>query len=43
MSKHGLPVVGDYLYGTDEGREMQLCAWKLEFIDLEGNHQVVEI
>ncbi len=36
LASKGLPVVGDYLYGEDTGEELQLTAWKLEFIDMEG-------
>jgi len=43
LSQHGLPIVGDYLYGKDEGIDMQLTAWKLEFLDTKGEMQKVEI
>lgn len=43
LSKAGLPIVGDYLYGTDTGEKMELTAWKLMFEDLEGKLQTIEI
>ena len=44
LSKHGLPIQWDYLYGKeDESIPMQLTAWKLEYQDLDGKMQVVEI
>lgn len=43
LSHHGLPIIGDYLYGKDEGVPMQLTAYKLVFLDPEGEMQVVEI
>ncbi len=36
LSEHGLPIVGDYLYGTDESVSMHLQAYRLAFRDLEG-------
>lgn len=33
LSNHWLPIVWDYLYGTEEDRKMQLSAYKLEFTD----------
>ena len=33
LSNHWLPIVWDYLYGTEEERKMQLTAYKLEFTD----------
>ena len=36
LSEHGLPIVGDYLYGTDEGVPMHLQAYRLAFRDVEG-------
>ncbi|USN54969.1 MAG: hypothetical protein H6765_11090 [Candidatus Peribacteria bacterium] len=38
LSNHGLPIVGDYLYGLDTGEELQLTAWKLEFEDTEKEY-----
>lgn len=35
LSEHGLPIVGDYLYGTDEGVKMHLQAYRLAFTDNE--------
>ncbi len=44
LSNHGLPIVGDYLYGVgDEEESMQLTAWKLVFEDLEWIMQTIEI
>jgi len=44
LSNHGLPVQWDYLYGReDKNISMQLTAWKLEYLDLDGNMQIVEI
>ena len=36
LSEHGLPIVGDYVYGTDEeGVKMHLQAYRLAFTDNE--------
>lgn len=43
LSHHGLPIVGDYLYGKDEWIPMQLTAYKLIFQDPKGEMQTVEI
>ena len=44
LSNHGLPIQWDYLYGReDENILMQLTAWKLEYLDLNGKMQTVEI
>jgi 23S rRNA-/tRNA-specific pseudouridylate synthase len=31
-----LPIVNDYLYGSDEGWQMQLSAYMLTFVDCDG-------
>ena len=36
LSNHGLPIVGDYLYGKESEEAMRLTAYQLEFEDLEG-------
>ena len=44
LSNHWLPIQWDYLYGReDENIPMQLTAWKLEYLDLDGKMQKVEI
>lgn len=43
LSHHGLPIVGDYLYGKDEWVAMQLTAYKLAFQDPDGEIQTIEI
>ena len=43
LSHHGLPIVGDYLYGKDEWIAMQLTAYKLVFQDPDGELQTIEI
>ncbi len=43
LSQQWLPIVGDYLYGKDNGEAMKLTAWKLIFQNLEGNIQTIEI
>ncbi len=44
LSSHWLPIQWDYLYGEEnESISMQLTAWKLEYLDLNGDMQVVEI
>ena len=44
LSNHWLPIQWDYLYGKEnENIPMQLTAWKLEYQDLDGKMQVVEI
>ncbi len=41
LSSKGLPIIGDYLYGQEDDRGMQLTAYKLVFQDLGG--EVVEV
>ena len=36
LSSHGLPILGDYLYGEESKEPMQLTAYQLEFEDLDG-------
>lgn len=44
LSHHGLPIVGDYLYGSsDETTPMQLTAYKLIFRDPDDELITVEI
>ena len=44
LSNHGLPILWDYLYGRENKTiPMQLTAWKLEYLDLDGGMQTVEI
>ena len=44
LSNHWLPIQWDYLYWKeDEDVPMQLTAWRLEYLDLNGEMQVVEI
>jgi 23S rRNA-/tRNA-specific pseudouridylate synthase len=43
LSQHGLPIVGDYLYGGDDHYQMQLQAYKLVFQDPDGEMMTVEI
>jgi 23S rRNA pseudouridine1911/1915/1917 synthase len=43
LSTHWLPIIGDYLYWTEEDTPMQLTAYKLEFIDPDWDNQIVEI
>ena len=44
LSNHWLPIQWDYLYGKENlNIPMQLTAWKLEYLDLNGKMQVVEI
>ena len=43
LSHHGLPIIGDYLYGKDEGVPMQLTAYKLVFLDPEGEMKTIEL
>ena len=44
LSNHWLPIQWDYLYGReDEKVQMQLTAWKLEYLDLDDQMQVVKI
>ena len=44
LSNHWLPIQWDYLYGNeDENIPMQLTARKLEYLDLDGKMQSVEI
>ena len=44
LSNHWLPIQWDYLYGKENDKiPMQLTAWKLEYLDLNGRMEVVEI
>jgi 23S rRNA pseudouridine1911/1915/1917 synthase len=44
LSHHGLPIVGDYLYGdAKETEPMQLTAYKLIFRDTDNEIITVEI
>lgn len=43
LSTHGLPIVGDYLYWTDEWVPMHLQAYRLTFVDNEGEQQDVQL
>ncbi len=43
LSTHWLPIVGDYLYWTQEDIPMQLTAYKLQFIDTDWDNQTIEI
>lgn len=43
LSNHGLPIVGDYLYGKESEEAMQLAAYQLEFEDLGGEKVTIKI
>ena len=44
LAHHGLPIIGDYLYGNaEETTPMQLTAYKLVFRDPEGELMTIEI
>lgn len=44
LSHHGLPIIGDYLYGNPDDKEpMQLTAYKLIFRDPSNEIITVEI
>ena len=43
LSSHGLPIVGDYLYGTDEGVSMALTAFRLQLANVDGEMKTFEI
>ena len=44
LSNHWLPIQWDYLYWKeDEEYQMQLTAWKLEYLDVDGEMRGVEI
>jgi len=43
LSNHGLPIVWDYLYGTEDELPMQLTAYRLEFTDPDGEKIELEI
>lgn len=38
LSNHGLPIVWDYLYWNESDVPMQLTAYKLEFVDMDGEN-----
>lgn len=41
LAHHGLPIVGDYLYGKENILPMQLTAYKLVYQDLDGRMQTI--
>lgn len=43
LSHHGLPIIGDYLYGKGENIPMQLTAYKLLYQDVDGKITTIEI
>ncbi len=43
LSQHGLPIVGDYLYGWDDFYQMQLQAYKLQFEDPDWEIMTVQL
>lgn len=43
LSERGLPIIGDYLYGTEEERSMMLTAIKLEFESLDWTMKCIEL
>ena len=44
LSNHWLPIQWDYLYWKeDEKIQMQLTAWKLEYLDMDGKMESFEI
>jgi 23S rRNA pseudouridine1911/1915/1917 synthase len=43
LSHHGLPIVGDYLYGKEDALPLQLTAYKLIYQDMDGSIQTIEI
>ena len=43
LSNHWLPIVWDYLYGTEDELPMQLTAYRLEFTDPNGEKIELEI
>lgn len=44
LAHHGLPIIGDYLYGdTNETESMQLTAYKLTFNDPNNENITIEI
>jgi len=41
LSDNGLPIVSDIRYGASPSKqEIQLTAWKLEFLDVHGEMKV---
>ena len=43
LSHHWLPIIGDYLYWTEEETPMQLSAYKLLYQDIDGKTKTIEI
>lgn len=43
LSQAWLPIVGDYLYGNEDNQEIQLTAYRLEYIDLNWEYKSFEI
>lgn len=43
LASHGLPIWGDYLYGTERPEPMQLTAYQLEFLDPNGEQVKISL
>lgn len=43
LSQAGLPIVWDYLYGTDDNCDLALTAYRLDFVDPDGYDRVMQI
>ena len=39
LSTHGLPILGDYMYGIEEEHSLALTASRLKFIDPDGRQK----
>jgi 23S rRNA-/tRNA-specific pseudouridylate synthase len=43
LSEKGLPIVWDYLYGEESNEPLQLTAYKIQYLNLNGEMKVIEI
>ena len=43
LSNHGLPVIGDYIYGKEDELPLQLTAYKLLYQDIDGRIKTIMI
>lgn len=43
LSKHWLPILGDYVYGHESDTDMQLTAYRLEFTDINDEQMYIAL
>ena len=43
LSQAGLPLIWDYLYGTEDGLDLGLTAYRLDFVDPDGYDRTIRL